>query len=248
MKKIAYIFLFLSQFIWANNPFEKGNDLYQKGKYQDAIQSYETILAQGQESAEVYFNLGNCYYKLSRVAPAVFNFEKALLLSPNDTEIENNLAFAQKMAIDDIQQVSQVGFSKIIADFTSIFHYDTWAWISIILAVFALVCFIVYYYSYQTTVKRIFFAGILLGLFFVLLSLFSGFYEQNRLLNEKPAIVFVDVVNVKSEPNATASNAFILHAGTKVNILESLDNYYKIQIADLKEGWLDRSVVKEIKK
>ncbi|MFK6999393.1 SH3 domain-containing protein [Flavobacterium oreochromis] len=248
MRKLVYIFLFLSQFIWANSPFERGNDFYQKGKYQEAIQAYESILSERQESAEVYYNLGNCYYKLNRVAPAVFNFEKALLLSPNDAEIQNNLAFAQKMAIDDIQEVPQVGFSKIIADFTSIFHYDTWGWIAIIFAFLTLACFVVYYYSDKTILKRIFFGGILLGLCFVLLSLFAGFYEYNRLQKEKLAIVFADLVNVKSEPNATSSNVFTLHAGTKVKIIESLDNYYKIQIADLKEGWLIRSDIKEIKK
>ncbi|RVU90691.1 tetratricopeptide repeat protein [Flavobacterium columnare] len=248
MKKILYILLFLSQFVWANNAFEKGNDLYQKGKYQEAIQAYENILAQGQESAELYFNLGNCYYKLNRVAPAVFNFEKALLLNPNDTEIQNNLTFAQKMAIDDIQEIPQVGFSKIIADFTSIFCYDTWAWITIFLAIFTLLSFVIYYYSYSTNLKRIFFTGIVCALFMVLLSLSAGFYEQNRYQKENPAIVFADIINVKSEPNATATNVFTLHAGTKVKIIETLDNFYKIQIADLKEGWLDRSTVKEIKK
>ncbi|WP_163444346.1 tetratricopeptide repeat protein [Flavobacterium columnare] len=248
MKKIFYILLFLSQFIWANDLFEKGNDCYQKGKYQEAIQSYESILAQGKESAEIYFNLGNCYYKLNRVAPAVFNFEKALLLNPNDIEIQNNLAFAKKMVIDDIQEVPQVGFSKIIIDLTSVFHYDTWAWVSIVVAFCMLICFIIYYYSYETILKRIFFAGILCSLCLVLLSLFAGFYEQSRLEKEKPAIVFVDVVNVKSEPNEVAANAFVLHAGTKVNIIDHLDNYYKIQIADLKEGWLNKSAIRKIKK
>lgn len=247
MKKLVFIFLFLSQFIWANNPFERGNSLYQKGQYQEAIVQYESILKSGDESAEVYFNLGNCYYKLNKVAPAVYNFEKALSLSPNDTEIQNNLAFAQKMTIDDIQEVPQVGFSKIIADFTSSFHYDSWAWIAIILAFLFLIAFVGYYFSGTTTLKRIFFSAMTVVMLLVIVSLFAGFFEKNRVTSEKPAIVFSDSVNVKSEPNLASQNAFVLHAGTKVFILEDLSNFYKIKLADLKEGWIEKSALKEIK-
>lgn len=247
MKKLIFIFLLLSQFIWANNPFEKGNNLYQKGQYQEAIVQYESILKSGEESAELYFNLGNCFYKLNKVAPAVFNFEKALLLKPNDAEIQNNLAFAQKMAIDEIQEVPQVGFSKIIADFTSSFHYDTWAWIAIVLALLFLISFFGYYFSGTTTLKRLFFSVMAVMMLLIVVSLFAGFYEQNRIESTKPAIVFADTVNVKSEPNLASQNAFVLHAGTKVFILEDLSNFYKIQLADLKEGWVEKSALKEIK-
>lgn len=247
MKKLLFIFLLITQFFWAQTPFEKGNDFYKKGNYQAAIAQYENVLNSGQESAEVYFNLGNCYYKLNKVAPAVYNFEKALSLKPNDYEILNNLAFAQKMTIDEIQEVPKVGFSKIIADFTSSFHYDAWAWIAIILAVLFLVSFVIYYFSNATLVKRIFFSGMVVFLVMIIVSFFSGFYEKNRMENERPAIVFADTVSVKSEPNSTSQNAFVLHAGTKVLILEDLDNFHKIQLADLKEGWLEKCAVKVIK-
>lgn len=247
MRKLFYIVLFLTQFSWSQEAFEKGNNLYQKGQYQEAISVYEAILKSGQESAEVYFNLGNCYYKLNQVAPAVYNFEKALQLSPNDTEIQNNLAFAQKMTIDEIQEVPKVGFSKIISDFTSSFHYDTWAWIAIAMAILFLIGFVAYYFSYNTTLKRIFFSGMIAFLLVLVISIFAGFFEKNRIANEKPAIVFADTLNVKSEPNLASQNAFVLHAGTKVIILEDLSNFYKIQLSDLKEGWVEKSAIKEIK-
>lgn len=247
MKKLFYILLLITQSFWAQDAFEKGNQLYQKGNYQEAAKVYEGILASGQESVDVYFNLGNCFYKLNKVAPAIYNYEKALLLSPNDAEIQNNLAFAKKMTIDDIQEIPQVGFSKIISDFTSAFHYDTWAWVTIALAALFLLSFVLYYFSYATIVKRIFFSGMIVFLLVMLVSLFAGFYEKNRLQKHQPAIVFAEVVNIKSEPNSASQNAFVLHAGTKVIILEDLDNFHKIQLADLKEGWVEKSAVKEIK-
>jgi tetratricopeptide (TPR) repeat protein len=247
MKKLLYIFLLVTQVFWAQSDFEKGNSLYQKGKYEDAVSSYENVLKSGQQSAELYFNLGNSYYKLNKVAPAIFNFEKALLLSPNDIEIQNNLAFAQKMAIDDITEVPKVGFAKIIRDFTANFHYDSWAWIAVVLSVLFLGCFIGYYFSSTTALKRVFFVSMVFVLLFAIISVFAGFMEKEHNENDRPAIVFAEVVSVKSEPNASAQEAFVLHAGTKVFVLETLNNFKKIQLLDLKEGWIEKNAIKELK-
>lgn len=247
MKNIVYIFLLVTQTFWAQSAFEKGNALYQKGKYDEAVSSYESVIQSGKQSAELYFNLGNCYYKLNKVAPAVFNFEKALLLNPNDTEIQNNLAFAQKMTIDDITEVPKVGFAKIIQDFTSGFHYDSWAWIAIVLSVLFLGCFLGYYFSNTTALKRVFFVGMLFLLLFNAISIFAAFFEKSHSENDRPAIVFAETISVKSEPNSSGQEAFILHAGTKVYVLESLNNFKKIQLVDLKEGWIEKGAIKELK-
>ncbi|EKT4501136.1 tetratricopeptide repeat protein [Flavobacterium psychrophilum] len=247
MKNILFIFLLITQTFWAQTAFDKGNNLYQKGNYQEAITVYESVVKSGQQSAELYFNLGNCYYKLNKVAPAIFNFEKALLLNPNDSEIRNNLAFAQKMTIDEVVETPKVGFAKIIRDFTSSYHYDTWAWIAIVFSVLFLICFVGYYFSNTTMLKRIFFTSMLFVLLFTIVSVFAGFFEKNQSNNDRPAIVFADITLVKSEPKSTAQDAFVLHAGTKVFVLESLNNYKKIQLLDLKEGWIEKSAIKELK-
>ncbi|WP_134355498.1 tetratricopeptide repeat protein [Flavobacterium psychrophilum] len=247
MKNILFIFLLITQTFWAQTAFDKGNNLYQKGNYQEAITVYESVVKSGQQSAELYFNLGNCYYKLNKVAPVIFNFEKALLLNPNDSEIRNNLAFAQKMTIDEVVETPKVGFAKIIRDFTSSYHYDTWAWIAIVFSVLFLICFVGYYFSNTTMLKRIFFTSMLFILLFAMVSVFAGFFEKNQSNNDRPAIVFADITLVKSEPKSTAQDAFVLHAGTKVFVLESLNNYKKIQLLDLKEGWIEKSAIKELK-
>jgi tetratricopeptide (TPR) repeat protein len=247
MKNLFYIFLLFTQVFWAQTAFEKGNDLYQKGKYEEAITSYETVIKSGQQSAELYFNLGNCFYKLNKVAPAIYNFEKALILNPNDTEIQNNLAFAQKMTVDEITALPKVGFAKIIRDFTSAYNYNTWAGIAVFFSVLFLVFFIGYYFSKTTIVKRVFFTSMIFVLVFDIMAIFAAFFEKNISDNEKPAIVFVDVASVKSEPKSLAQEAFVLHAGTKVYVLESLNNYKKIQLLDLKEGWIEKSNIKELK-
>lgn len=247
MKNILYLFLLTTQFFYAQTGFEKGNTLYQKGKYEQAITEYESVLATKQHSAELYFNLGNCYYKLNKVAPAIYNYEKALVLNPDDTEITNNLKFAQKMQIDEIKVIPQVGFAKMIHDFTSIFHYNTWAWISVGLSTLFLLCFLGYYFSRFTLTKRIFFFGMFTLLLLLLISVSAAISEKNHYESEKPAIVFAEMVLVKSEPQKASNTVFTLHEGTKVFIKESLDNWNKIQLTDGTEGWIEKTAIREVK-
>ena len=247
MKKYLYLFLLIFQISLAQTAFENGNQFYQKENYQSAISSYESIINTGKQSAELYFNLGNSYYKLHKVAPAIYNFEKALLLNPNDKDIQTNLDFARKIAIDDIKVMPKVGFHKLIQNFTSNYHYDTWAWIAVVFAFVFLLFFVGYYFSQTTLLKRVFFIGMFAVLLGISLSVASGIYEKNHYDNEKPAIVFSEIATVKSEPKATSPDSFVLHEGTKVYVLENIANWKKIQLTDETTGWIEADAIKELK-
>ena len=247
MGKLVFIFLFITQIFSAQNGFEKGNALYQKGEYEAAISAYESVLNGKQQSAEVYFNLGNCYYKLNKVAPAIYNYEKALVFHPNDSEIINNLKFAQKMTIDEIKEVPKVGFAKLLRDFTAIFHYDSWAWIAVSLSTLFLLFFVGYYFSQITLSKRIFFIGMFVLVFLILISVLAAIFEKDHEVNERPAIIFAEVAEVKGEPKSSSSDVFVLHEGTKVYIKETLDNWRKVELTDGSEGWMESSALKEVK-
>jgi tetratricopeptide (TPR) repeat protein len=247
MKNLLYIILLTSHVFFAQKGFENGNALYQKGKYQEAIKAYETELAANKQSAELYFNIGNCYYKLNKVAPSIYNYEKALLLNPDDTEIQNNLKFAQKLQIDDIKTVEKVGFNKVIQDFTNTFNYNTWGGITVGLSILFLLCFVGYYFSQITVSKRLFFVGMFSVLLLLLVSVAAAIFEKNQFNNDQPAIVFSEVASVKSEPKVGAADAFMLHEGTKVYIVETLDNWNKIQLTDGNEGWIENNAIKRLK-
>lgn len=247
MKNIIFIFLLTTQLFFAQTGFDRGNALYQKGRYEEAIVEYESVLTTNQHSSELYFNLGNCYYKLNKVAPAIYNYEKALVLNPDDAEIQNNLKFAQKLQIDEIKVIPTVGFSKMVHNFTSTFHYNTWAWISVGLSTLFLVFFIGYYFSQITLSKRIFFIGMFVLIVLLLISVSVAISEKNHYESEKPAIVFAEMVLVKSEPQKASNTVFTLHEGTKVFVLESLENWRKIQLTDGTEGWIEKTGIKEVK-
>jgi tetratricopeptide (TPR) repeat protein len=247
MKNLLYIVLLTTQVFFAQNGFENGNALYQKGKYQEAITAYESVFRTKKQSAELYFNIGNCYYKLNKVAPAIYNYEKALLLNPNDTEIQNNLKFAQKLQIDDIKTVEKVGFNKLIQDFTNTFHYNTWGGITVGFSILFLLFFIGYYFSQITVSKRLFFFGMFFVMLLLIVSVAAAIFEKNQYNNDQPAIVFSEIVSVKSEPKNSATDAFVIHEGTKVYVIESLDNWDKIQLTDGNEGWIENSAIKRLK-
>jgi tetratricopeptide (TPR) repeat protein len=246
MKKQLYILLLIFQISFAQSAFEKGNQLYQKENYSGAINSYESVLANGQQSAELYFNLGNCYYKLHKVAPAIYNYEKALQLNPNDSEIQTNLDFARKMAIDDIKIIPKAGFDKLIADFTSSYRYDTWAWIAVAFAFVFLAFFVGYYFSPTAFKKRIYFSGMFIILLIIVTAIFSALFEKNRLATEKTAIVFAETASVKGEPKASSAETILLHEGTKVYILESIANWKKVQLTDETTGWISDDAIREL--
>ncbi|KAF2512052.1 tetratricopeptide repeat protein [Flavobacterium zhairuonense] len=247
MKNIVYLFLLITQVFFAQR-FEKGNAMYQRGNYQEAIQAYEAVIKENkQHSAELYFNLANSYYKLNKVAPAIYNYEKALVLKPHDQDVLNNLKFAKKLTIDEIKEVPKVGFAKLIQNFTGIFDYNTWAKISVGIAFLFLLSFIGYYFSQITLTKRIYFIGMFVLLIVLGLSVSAGMSEKSHFDNDRPAIVFAELSEVRSEPQKGGAAIFLLHEGAKVYVTEVLGQWKKIELTDGTEGWIDGSTIKEVK-
>jgi tetratricopeptide (TPR) repeat protein len=231
MKNIVYLFLLITQVFFAQSSFEKGNAMYQRGNYQEAVLAYEGVIKENkQESAELYFNLANSYYKLNKVAPAIYNYEKALVLKPHDPETLNNLKFAKKLTIDEIKEVPKVGFAKLIQNFTGIFDYNTWAKISVGIGFLFLLSFIGYYFSQLTLSKRIYFIGMFVLLVALVLSVSAGMSEKNHFDNDRPAIVFAELSEVRSEPQKGGAAIFLLHEGAKVYVTEVLGQWKKIEL------------------
>ncbi len=247
MKNIIYILLLLTQTFWAQSVFDKGNDQYRKGNYQEAITAYENILKGKKESCDLYFNLANSYYKLNKIAPAIYYYEKALLISPNDKDIRNNLKFAKNRTIDDIKETQKVGFEKLLRNFTGLFHYNTWGIISIGFSVLFLLFFMGYYFSQTAIFKRVFFLGMFFIPFLIFAAIGAAIFDKNIYQSERPAIVFEEILSVKNEPRENATEAFVLHEGTKVYVLETVENWKKIQLSDETEGWVQKEAIKELK-
>ena len=218
--------------------FEEGNALYNNGKYSEAIQKYEAIIKNGQHSAELYFNLGNANYKLNNVAPSIYFYEKALQLEPKNKEIQNNLAFAQNMTIDAIDPVPEIGLSKFLRQAINSLSFDVWAILAVSFMVLFVIFFITYYFTQITFKKRINFIGSFVSIGFSCIALAFAFQKFAMDKKDNPAIVFAQESQVRTDPNLSGEESFRLHEGTKVQVLDTVNNWKKIKIADGKTGWI----------
>lgn len=249
MKRTLYILSFLfSLSIFAQNDavFERANSLYNAGKYDEAISNYESILATKNHSAALYFNLGNAHYKLNHIAPSVYYYEKALQLEPNDTDIKNNLALAKNMTIDAINVIPEGGLSNLLNNTSNTLTFDNWAKASIGFVFCFVLLFLIYYFAYSTLRKRFAFLGSMVSLFLVCVTLLFAFHKFNLDKLDKPAIVFAQESKVKNEPNSRSEDAFILHEGTKLQVIDSVNNWKKIKLQDGKTGWISSADIKAL--
>ena len=219
---------------------------YVNGNYQEAIKGYESLLKQG-ASAELYFNLGNAYYRTENITRAVLNYERALLLSPGDGDIRFNLQIARSKTIDKIVPESEMFFVTWYRSLVNMMSVDGWGRMALISLAIVIVLFLVYLFSARVWVQKLgFFGGIVLLLLFVL-SHFFAWQQRQQLLYRQGAIVVTPSVAVKSSPAQNGTDLFILHEGTKVVIADSsMKNWREIRLADGKKGWIESKKIEVI--
>ncbi|MDT8413741.1 MAG: tetratricopeptide repeat protein [Flavobacteriaceae bacterium] len=224
--------------------FSEANELYNQEQYTQAIEKYEAILNAKKHSAELYYNMGNAYYKTDQLGQAIYYFEKALRLAPDDEDIQNNLAFAKNQTIDVITPLPKVGFNALVRKVGALLSVNSWAIFAIISAFLVALCYLLYAYAHKSFIKRIYFTAFLFSIFAGAFALSFAFIENTYQKNHREAIVFSLEVQVKNEPLENSETSFLLHEGTKVQVLESADNWFKIKLADGKLGWMQADNLK----
>ena len=250
MKRIVFLWIVLiSSIAYAQNLdslFVKANKLYQQENYLDALELYQNIEKQDVESEALYFNMANIYYKTNQVAPAIYYYEKALQLDPNNKDIKFNLDFANRMILDNIEPLPKSLGQKFRDGIILKFKYETWAIIAVSLAFLFALLFLLYHFSYSTSKKRFYFITSIMSASFVAVSLFFALKNYHYVTTTKSAIIFAPQTQVKSAPTKNSEVNFELHEGSKVQLLEDLDNWRKIKIADGKTGWMKMEDLKEL--
>lgn len=243
---VAMLFLSFNAFAQNEVLFDQGKELYKNGKYQQAINSWMQILENGEASAELYFNIGNAQYKLNQIGPSVYYYEKALQLSPNDADIKNNLAFAENARIDAIEPLPESVFTKWYRNVADTFTFDGWAIFAVVCSLAFVSLFLLYYFSYSEKRKRLLFAASMFAGIFLLAAFTMAYITYGDYSKNQPAIIFANQLEVKTEPTMGSNSAFILHEGTKVQIIAQDGNWFRIALADGKDGWVPASDLKQL--
>lgn len=224
----------------------EGDSAYKKNDFAAAVQIYETVLKKG-DAADIYYNLGNSYYKLGDIANAILNYERALLLEPGDNDIRANLDVARSKTIDKVDAIPEVFFVTWIKALVNSMSVDAWAKCGIIFFILLIISLYFFIFSKRILWKKTgFVTGIVSLLIVILANVFAA--EQKEILTKRDsAVVMSPSVTVRSTPSENGTSLFILHEGHKVSIKDnSMKEWKEIRLEDGKVGWLPSSTIEII--
>lgn len=225
---------------------EEANTMYSEDNFDQAIDLYQKVIENGMESAGVYFNLGNAYFKINDMPSAILYYEKARKLKPNDDDILHNLKVANSRIVDKIETVPDIFYKRWWKNLLYSFTVDEWAVIS--LASFALLFLMLLFFllTNRYWIKKISFW---LGIAFIVVSIATWVLADQKyktFTEDHQAIVFTPTITVKSSPSETGIDLFVIHEGTKVQITDHLGEWYEIKIANGSVGWLKEEDIRKI--
>lgn len=226
--------------------YDSANAAYAAGKYEKAVKLYESILNDGQESADLYFNLGNSYFKMNDLGSAILNYERAKEIDPDDEDININLKLANQRTEDKIDAAPQLLFAQWENGITQLMSEKEWGIFVIVSVSLAMLLFCIYVFGTSPGLRQTGFFG---GAGLILLAVFGFFMGQSQYsaaLESRSAIIMVPSVTVCSSPSDKGTKLFILHEGTKVVITEKNEEWTEIRIANGNVGWLKKSSLEEI--
>ena len=248
MRKILSLFVFSFSFLVSFAVTKAEADaLYEKEQYGDAAAAYESILKQEGVVAEVYYNLGNCYYKLDEIPMAVLNYERAFLLDPGDADIRANLALARGKTIDKVVPPSEMFFVTWWRDLTNCMSINAWTVLGIVAFVLMLLGVLAYMFMSQMTVRKIGVYGAMAMLVVIIIANLAALSQHTDLTHRNTAIILAPAVTVKSSPSETSTDLFLIHEGSKVEILDnSMKEWLEVKFEEGKQGWVPVSTLEII--
>lgn len=242
MRQIALIIIFLTltKVSLANDVLKKADEAYDSKKYTVAIDNYEALIKDGFQSPQLFYNLGNAYYRNNDLGKAIYNYELARKLEPNDEDIKVNLAKVCAKTIDKIDSKENFFISAVKTNVLSSFSTKSWAWLSIITCFFTCAFLFLFISMKQKVIKRTSFLLALVFAFSFCLFYFFGYSSLKAKYNNKFAIILVKESKIFNEPTLTATSKFILHEGTKIRLVENSGDWALIKLDNGNEGWIKK--------
>ena len=224
----------------------EGDSAYMKNDYASAIQIYEALLNRG-EAADIYYNLGNSYYKAGDIAKAILNYERALLLQPGNGDSRANLEIARSKTVDKVEPVPEIFFVSWTKSLINSMSVDSWAVCGVVCFILLIVSLYLFIFSKQIVLKK---AGFISGIVFLAVTILANVFanqQKDELTNRNSAIVINPSVTVRSTPSESGTSLFILHEGHKVGVKDgSMKDWKEIRLEDGKVGWVPASAIEII--
>lgn len=248
---VASMAIYAQEEIVTTNSLEitktQADSAYINNDFASAIEMYEQILKDNGESSDIYYNLGNSYYKIDHIAKAILNYEKALLLNPGDGDIRFNLEMAQSKTVDKVVPISEMFFVTWIKSLINTLSEKGWSKVGIISFIIMLVAITMYLFSKRIVWKKVGFIAAIFMLFICVLANVFASTQKTEIQKHESAIIMAPSVTVKSTPNEGGTDLFIIHEGRKVTIKDNtMKDWKEIQLEDGNAGWVPTSVIEVI--
>ena len=226
--------------------WDTGNKAYINGNYTEALEYYTAILNEGKYSAKLYYNVGNTYFKLGDMGRAILFYNRALRLTPNSDDVQHNLKIALAHTKDNIAQIPEFFLNRWMRTLSRSMNCTAWSIFSLAAIGVMLIFLLFFFLGTSLKVRKAGFYGTLLAVLLVIFTSSFALAERKNMLSLDEAIVLSSAISVKSSPDKSATDLFVLHEGTSVRILSEIDGWYEITIADGKKGWTESSNVEKI--
>jgi tetratricopeptide (TPR) repeat protein len=226
--------------------FTRANGHYINGEYEKAIDGYKTLVDTRYAAPELFFNLGNAYYKSHKLAPAILNYERAHLLDPKNEDILYNLELARSLRVDRVETIPEVFFARWFRGLTMLLASNTWAMIALALFFTALILLLVYVFSTRIALRKTSF-WVSIAFFFLSVSAYSLSWVRKKAITGNPeAIVMAPSVTARSTPDDSGNELFVVHEGLKVSVEDELGSWFEVKIPDGNKGWVKKDQIETI--
>ncbi len=223
--------------------FDAGNTAYVNADYHTAMEYYDSIIDMGLQSAKLYYNMGNACFKAGKIGPAILYYNKAQRLAPMNADIEHNLAVAGSFTRDNIVGVPRFFASRWVVALRSMLGSNAWALVSLALLALFFAGALLYLLPVSLRLRK---TGLGVGISSAVLYIVAATFAsvgRSEALHPREGVIMISACAVKSAPDASGKDLFVLHEGTKVKITDALNDWREITVQDGNSGWINVSSI-----
>ncbi|MBQ1654819.1 MAG: tetratricopeptide repeat protein [Bacteroidales bacterium] len=222
---------------------DSAQNYFMQTRYAEAVVLYDSICRMGYSSSDLYYNMGNCYFRLNEIPYSVYYYEKSLMLNPSNSDAEFNLNIANRSLKQVVEVLPKPFYERWGTAVLGIMGTDAWTIFNIIMLALVLAGIALYLFMGSIALRKLGFSVAVIAFVLFILTAICAYKSSEMITENNYAVVFEQSM-VKSSPNADAVNSFEIFEGLKVNVVDSANGMYNIRLADGKEGWIDANDVK----
>lgn len=226
--------------------WQSGNKAYADGNYTEAIKEYQAIIDGGEYSLELYYNLGNAYYKADSIGKAILYYNKALRIDPSHDDARHNLALAEKRITDKAAEESEFFLTRWLRSLRDTMSCTTWSILSLISFAVTLACVLLFLLASRISLRKTGFYCALSALLLFVATTSFAVSSRNEILTHDEAIILSSAISTKSSPDRSATELFVLHEGTKVRVVAEHNGWCEVVLPDGKKGWVEKIHIERI--